>query len=583
MNNPATTVYRLASSLLFCSVLACSDGHGPEEPQQKSPPVFTEVAGQVGLDFEHFIGATGQYYLPEIMGAGVALFDFDNDGDLDIYALQGKILEAGKTESDALFSPPGRHWPGNRLFRNELEQTGRLEFTDVTEVAGVGHTGYAMGVAVGDIDNDGDLDLYITNYGSNVLYRNNGNSTFTDITESSGTDDTRWSTSASFLDFDRDQDQDLIVTSYVSFAGTNNKLCYARGLARDYCAPAAYLPVTDRLFRNDGDHFTNVTAATGLDMAFGPGLGVTAADFDSNGWPDIYVANDLQANQLWMNDGDSEFRDGALVSGTAYNGHGAAEAGMGVTAGDFDNDGDDDLFVTHLKGQTNTLYININGDSFVDATDRWNLGASSLPFTGFGTAWFDYDNDSTLDLFIANGAVLIESVQAGASRYPYSQTNQLYRFNGQDSFVDISSGAGRAMQLDEVSRGAAFGDIDNDGDIDIVVTNNNGPLRLMRNEVGNRGNWLRLRLTGTRSPRDGTGSRVVLLNEGRAILWRRAHTDGSYLSASDSRVHIGLGDLDGELEIGVEWMSGRREIWPVSAINTEMQLTEGTGKDWTKQ
>ena len=615
MNKSTSTICRLIVLLLVVILVACSGRDQSQDARENQVSVFTEVADRVGLDFQHFIGATGEYYFPEIMGAGIALLDFDNDGDLDVYALQGDMLETNKSYPDALFAPPDRHWPGNRLFRNELNQSGILEFTDVTDAAGIGDIGYGMGIAVGDIDNDGDPDLYVTNYGPNVLYRNNGNGTFTDITESSGTDDPRWSTSAAFLDYDRDQDLDLIVTNYVSFVGTNHKLCYGRGRVRDYCEPAAYLPLTDRLFRNDGGHFTDVTATSGLDTAFGPGLGVTVADFNNDGWPDIYVVNDMRANQLWMNDGEGSFRDIALISGSAYNAHGAAEAGMGVTADDIDNDGDDDLFVTHLNGQTNTLYTNLGGDSFLDATDQWNLGLSSLPFTGFGTAWFDYDNDRTLDLYIANGAVSqvargardrflglpserpLQRVPTGVRRLlvrarlqmarpdpdPYAQTNQLVRFDGHGSAQNVSEEAGPAMQLNEVSRGAAFDDIDNDGDIDIVVSNNNGPLRLMRNEIGTQGNWLRVRLTGTRSPHDGTGARVVLLHMGEPVLWRRAHTDGSYLSASDIRLHIGLGELDDEIQIGVVWTSGIRELWPVSEVNREISLTEGTGQSWAAE
>ncbi len=422
-------------------------------------PIFREVAQEVGLDFRHFIGATGEYFLPEIMGSGVGLFDYDSDGDLDVYFLQGSMLDKTKAMSESLFPFPGEAPPRNRLFRNDLNEKGQLHFTDVTGEAGVGHEGYGMGISVGDYNNDGHLDFYVTNFGPNVLYRNNGGGTFADVTREAGVDDPRFSASAAFLDYDSDGDLDLFLTNYVSFTVKGNRQC--KGARRDYCSPNAYEPLPDRVFRNEGDgKFTDVTEEVGLGTAFGAGLGVIALDFNFDDRLDIYVANDGTPNQLWVNHGDGTFEDLGLISGTAFNIDGVAEAGMGVTAADFDGDGDEDIFVTHNKEETNTLYLNGRKAGFSDATYRFGLANPSAPFTGFGTLWFDYDQDGWLDLFVANGAVVIDTVEPPHLSYPYAQKNQLFRNQGTGRYREIGADiAGPGLDLVEVSRGAAFGDI----------------------------------------------------------------------------------------------------------------------------
>jgi len=338
--------------------------------------------------------------------------------------------------------------------------------------------------------------------------------------------------------------------------------------------------VRDRLFRNDGGgRFTDVSDAAGLGAAFGPGLGVTCADFNGDGWPDIYVANDGDDNQLWLNRQDGRFENTALMSGVAINAYGKAEASMGVTAGDFDGDGDEDLFMTHLSRETNTLYVNDGSGNFLDATDARRLGRISLPYTGFGAEWFDYDNDGDLDLFVANGAVKIEESLRGQP-FPYRQRNQLIRNDGADGFSDVTGAAGPALALVEVSRGAAFGDVDNDGAIDIVIANNNGPTRLLRNTAGAGNHWLTVQLHGTRSNRAGLGARVAVLRAGLPPLWRRAHTDGSYLSANDPRVHFGLGAAAGPRAVGVVWPDGAREIWRDIPEDGLVTLQEGSGALW---
>ncbi len=538
-------------------------------------PLFRDIAEEVGLHFHHFNGATGEHFMPEIMGAGVALFDYDNDGDLDIYLVQGTTLSGNKKP---LFPPRPASKPGNRLFRNLLSETGKLRFTDATDQARVGHIGYGMGAAVGDYDNDGYQDLYVTNFGHNVLYHNNGDGTFTDVTREAGVDDVRWSTSAAWLDFDRDGYLDLFVCNYVDITIQGNKRCYAPTGEYDYCTPKAYKAVPCRLFKNLGNgKFADVTESSGIGFSYGPGLGVICADFNGDGWTDIYVANDTAANRLWLNQGDGTFREVALESGAAYSADGLPKAGMGVTSEDVENNGHEDLLVTNLTHEGATFLRNNGKGEFDDASTQFGLAQPTFGFTGFGAGWIDFDNNGWLDLFIANGAVtLIESARDNV--FPYAQKNQLFRNEEGKRFQEITDLAGPAFRLSEVSRGAAFGDIDNDGAIDIVVTNNNGPVRLLHNEVGTRQHWLKVRLIAAKGNRDAIGAHVAVLRQGERPLWRRVHTDGSYLSASDVRVHFGLGsktDLEGVL---VVWPDGSKERWEKVEVNKFVTLRQGTGK-----
>jgi enediyne biosynthesis protein E4 len=529
-------------------------------------PIFREVAQETGLRFTHEPGADGQFRLPEIIGSGAALLDYDTDGDLDVYLVQG--------------SPAAR--TSSRLFRNGLIEDRRLHFTDVTEQAGLVRSGWGMGAAVGDYDNDGDPDLYVTSFGSNALYRNDGRGTFTNVTAEAGVDDPRWSTSAAFVDYDADGNLDLFVAAYVDFSEKSNKPCYDPAGQRDYCLPAEYRPQPARLFRNDGrGRFADVTGPTGIGSAAGPGLGVVATDANGDGLLDLYVANDGTANHLWMNTGTGRFTEEGLLSGTAYDAAGRAEAGMGLAAADFDTDGDEDLFVTNLIGETNTLYLNDGKGLFEDATVRLKLAAVSRPFTGFGAGWVDIDNDSRLDLFIANGAVAIVDALRGR-RYPYQQRNLLLRNDGAAGFHDLTEEAGPALALEEVSRGAAFGDLDNDGDVDIVVSNNDGPVRVLLNEAPPR-HWLAIRLEGTTAARDGQGALVRVRRRGAPDLLRRAHTDGSYLSASDSRVHVGLGEAASIEGLVVEWRHGDREEWPAMPVDRLITLRQGSGRQPREQ
>lgn len=520
---------------------ATSSGSAEEAP-------FRDVAEAVGLVFRHNPGLSGELYLPEIMGAGVALFDFDADGDLDVFLLQGASF-TGK--------PAG----GSRLFRNELVPGGKLKFTDVSSTSGIDYTGYGMGVATGDYDNDGHIDLYITSFGSNALYRNNGDGSFRNVTNSAGVDDNRWSSSAMFFDYNNDGWLDLYIANYVDFTPSNNKPCYSQVRERDYCSPKVYRAVPDRLLKNLGNgRFADVTEEAGLLAAYGPGLGVSSIDVNGDGHLDIYVANDGQPNQLWLNDGKGGFQDNGLMSATAVNANGQAEAGMGIAVGDFDSDGDEDIFVTNLARETNTLYRNDGTGMFEDATERVRLSTPSFLLTAFGTQWFDFDNDGRLDLFTANGGVTIDESRRGKSDYPYEQRNQLFRNElAPDGGLRFAEMRGGDLELLEVSRGAAFGDLDRDGDLDVVVSNNNGPARLLLNEQKAGNHWLTVRLAGRNGNRYGLGARVGVRRKDGTTLWRRVHSDGSYLSANGVDVHFGIGKEPGPVAIEVEWLGGKKQ------------------------
>ena len=525
-------------------------------------PVFEDVSAAAGVDFVHFNGMTGALHLVEIVGQGGALVDYDNDGDLDLYLVQGASLDQTREAEKPIF-PPREVPPMDRLLRNDLETrpdgSRRLRFTDVTEAAGIRLTGNGMGVAAGDIDNDGWVDLYVTHFGPNRLLKNNGDGTFSDITVTSGTGDEGWGTSAAFLDYDRDGWLDLYVTNYVVYPTDDPVRCFAGSSRRDYCGPSAFAPQHDRLYRNRGDGtFEEVSDRVLSGYRPGPGLGVVAGDFNRDRWMDIYVANDGAVNQLWINQGGSRFVDDALFAGAAVNRAGKAEASMGVDAGDFDNDGDDDLFLTHLMGETNTLYVNDGTGIFEDQTTEHGLGARSFPFTGFGTGWLDYDNDGWLDLLVLNGAVhQIEALLAQGDPYPLGEPNQLFHNMKGKRFEEVVEPAGSPLALAEVSRGAAFGDVDNDGDTDVVVFNNSGPARLLINRVGQQSAWVGLRLLDASGRVDRLGAIVEIALGDGTILRRRSRTDGSYCSANDPRVLFGLGTATkGPVSARILWPDG---------------------------
>ena len=470
------------------------------------------------------------------------------------------------------------------MYRNDLavqpDGTRRLRFTDVTDESGIDAPRYGMGVAAGDVDNDGRVDLYLTNLGPNQLFRNNGDGTFSDVSRRSGLDDAGWGVSASFVDYDQDGWLDLYLGNYVDYRIEADQECPSETGRVGYCVPQVYRAQPDRLYRNRGDgSFVDVTGTALTPPAtFGRALGVATADFDGDGWLDIYVANDGEANQLWMNQGDGTLVDTGLLSGTALNGNGDAEGSMGVDAGDFDNDGDEDLFMTHLTTETNTLYVNDGTGRFDDRSALSGLGPPSLPLTGFGTAWLDFDNDGWLDILTVNGRVSRTEERANEP-FPYDQPKQLFRNLGDGRFEEVTGRAGAVFAVSEVGRGAAFGDVDNDGDIDVLVGNDSGRVRLLVNQLDNTHHWLGLRLVGgEQAPRDMLGARVEVARSDGTTLWRRARADGSYGSANDPRVHVGLGATMDVLRLRVHWPGGQVEEWTNVAIDRWTTLTRGSGR-----
>ena len=578
-------------TVLFLSGLAGCSGSGAKPgPSTGDRPTdataapgewFTEEARATGLDFVHFNGMSGRFYQPEIMAPGVAMFDYDNDGDLDIYLVQGRMLGTGRPLQESIAGRP----LDDRLYRNDLEVradgTRTLRFTDVTAASGIRTRGYGMGVATGDIDNDGDVDLYVTGFGRNQMFRNNGDGTFTDVSKRSGTDDpASWGVSAAFVDFDRDGWLDLFVGNYLQYSLATHIACVGVSGLADYCRPSAYRPQPSRLYRNQGGgRFVDVTIQSGVARQFGPALGVATADFNGDGWIDIFVANDEHENQLWINRRDGTFENTALLAGAALGPSGDRRANMGVDAGDFDADGDDDLFVTELIGQGSTLYVNDGSGMFEERSTSAGIRQPSLPYTGFGTAWIDFDNDGWLDLLVVNGDVNrnVEAVTLRDDPFPLGQRNQLFRNVG-GRFEDVTKRAASVFDLVEASRGAAFGDIDNDGDTDVLVGNGAGPVRLLINQIGNRNHWVGLRLVGRRAAgadRDMLGARVGLVRTDTPVLWRRARADGSYASANDPRVLVGLGRSTAAPRVRVVWPDGRSEEWSAVQIDRYTTLTEG--------
>lgn len=548
-------------------------------PPKTVEEIFSDRAKEAGIDFVHFNGASGFHYYPETMGSGVALFDYDNDGDLDIFLVQGSML--GPDANQTLYTPqlPLR----GRLYRNDsvrnADGTCTLKFVDVTEQCGIRAEGYGMGVAAADFNNDGWVDLYITNFGHNQLWRNNGDGTFTDVTAASGADVPGWSICASFFDYDRDGWLDLFVANYVDFRFTNLPKCLSPSGAPDYCSPLAFSPLPNRLFRNRRDGtFEDVTARSGIGSEFNASMGAVCADFNGDKWPDIFISDDLRPNQLWINQHDGTFKNEALIAGCALDPDGDAQSSMGVDAGDLLGHGVEDLVVATIGGQHADLFANDGKGWFEELSYKSGLASATRRYTGFSIGMLDYDNDGWLDLFIVNGAVrTIEDEARKGVRYPYAEPNLLLHNDGKGRFEDVSSSAGSGFSSPEVGRGAAFGDIDNDGGIDVVVVNNSGPARLLMNNVGRRKPWIGLRMVGEQYHRDMLGTRVAVFRRGAPALWRRVHTDGSYCSSNDPRIVFGLGDAPEITKVQAHWVSGRIEEWTNLPLGRYTTLREGSG------
>lgn len=566
------------SLLCFCFACKSSPSH--------TTPLFEDVAHKTGIDFWQYSGATGEYLLPEMVGSGGALIDYDNDGDMDVFLVQGWPTDP---QGKALVPLPAGWKPGNRLFRNNLNSSGKtggqLSFTDVTESAGLGHAGQGMGVAAGDFDNDGYTDLYVTNYDHNILYHNNGNGTFTDVTATAGVASSGWSTSAAFIDYDRDGLLDLAVVHYIQFYP---RPCYSPQGSRDYCGPQPFEGSVTQLYRNLGNgRFKDVTAEVGLNAKKGPGLGILTGDFGTDGYPGFMVANDGAANHLWISQprspskpSDRVFHEEGLSHGLAYASDGKARAGMGIADGDIYGDGGESVLVTNLPNESFTLFQRQPTGDFVDATEQSDLSRISLPYTGFGVGMLDMENRGLLDIFSANGGVRVMTMQQSkGERFPYRERKLLLRNLGKGKgFEDVTASAGPDLQPLEVSRAAVFGDVDNDGGVDMLVTNNNGPARLFLNTVPDRGHWLLIRLEGVKTNRSGYGSVVELVRKNGTSLKSVARGDGSYLAANDPRIHFGLGKAPDVERIQVRWLAGGCEAWQQTAVDRIVNLRESSGQ-----
>jgi hypothetical protein len=518
--------------------------------------IFEEIT-QSGINFRHENSPTANKYLLETMGGGVAVFDFDNDGDLDIFFTNGARIDEPMSPGATPDKSDRKYW--NRLYRND----GNWKFTDVTEKAGLSGigTGYGMGVAVGDYDNDGYQDLYVTTYGGNILYRNRGDGTFENVTAKAGVAASGWSTSAGFFDFDNDGKLDLFICRYLDWTFENNIHCGERKPGyRAYCHPDNFKGVTNILFRNNGDGtFTDVSEQAGVATANGKALGVAFADYDGDGWTDIYVANDSVMSFLYHNNGNGTFEEVALKAGAGFNDDGKPFAGMGVDFADYDNDGLADIFVTDLSQEMYALFRNLGDGYFQYATRKSGVGHATLPYSGWSTKFIDYDNDGWKDIFVAQGHVL-DTIGLTAPNLQYLQPPLLLR-NNKGGFVRVPpNAAGAAFQVSRPSRGAAFGDLDNDGYVDVVISNIGQPPTVLRNMSDKRNHWLGLRLEGKQANRDGIGARIkVTTPSGRTQMYE-VQTAVGYLSASDRRVVIGLGSDAIASQVEIRWPGGRVQV-----------------------
>ena len=522
---------------------------------------FANVASEAGIDFRHENGASPDKYFPEIMGGGALIFDYDNDEWPDVFFVNGGSFV------DAAAAGRARH----RLYHND----GGGAFTDVSESSGVGISGFGMGACAADYDNDGWTDLYVTSLGPNRLYRNTGDGRFEEVTDHAGTASPAWSTSCAFGDIDNDGDVDLYVANYVNFTVDDNKDC-GFGNIRSYCHPNVYRGMGDVLYRNEGDGtFTDVTRDTGVFGLDGNGLGVVFGDYDQDGWTDIYVANDSVPNFLFHNTGAGVFKEVGFWAGVAVGITAKPLAGMGTDMGDVTGDGLPEIFVTNLDLETHTLYENLGAGLFDDVTLQSGVGEATLPFVGFGVAFLDYDNDMDLDVVIANGDV-DDNVGRLSDTKTYEQPNLLLENDGTGKFTDAAPLSGPGFAERKPSRGLAVGDLDNDGDLDILISNVGESPDLLRNDGGNLRNALLVRTVGTTSNSDGIGA-VLRLSVGDSVLVREVRAGSSYLSQNDRRIHFGLGREERIDQLEIQWPSGMMDIVRDIEANQILTVREGEG------
>ena len=526
-------------------------------------PQFVDAAVQAGITFRHTNGASPDKHLVETMGSGGLFFDYDGDGWIDIFIVDGGSL------ADVSVARRARH----RLYHN----SGAGAFVDVTERSGIRHREYGMGACAGDVDGDGHPDLYITNDGPNVLYRNRGDGTFVDVTEVARVGEPRWSAGCAFADLDRDGDLDLWVVNYVNADRAHNPFCGdARAGVRFYCHPLRYDPLPNTVYRNDGKGiFTDVSAASGVGSLRANGLGVVVTDYDSDGLPDVFVANDTMPNFLFRNTGNLRFAETGLASGIAVAADGKARAGMGIDTGDYDGDGRLDLVITNLDFEMHTVHRGLERGLFAYTAIESGVGYPTLPFVGFGVAFLDFDNDAQLDIAIANGHILDNAPQFRAGS-TYAQRKLLFRNGTMRRFTEVGRLSGPAFAAMRVARGLATGDIDNDGDLDLLVTNNGQAAELLRNDGGNRGNALVVALRGSAGNTDAIGARIRLTSGLRTQI-RDIKAGTSYLSQNDLRAHFGLGGATAVERIEVLWPSGRTESVADVPANQIIDIEEGRG------
>jgi hypothetical protein len=558
--------FHRSGQLVFCGLLTFLTVATPASDVQ-----FNDITQAAGIDFKNENSATTNKYLVETMGGGVALLDYDNDGRLDVFFVNGARIDDPMPDGKVPDKSDRKFW--NRLYHQNADGT----FTDVTEKAGL--TGmpqnyYGMGVAVGDYDNDGFEDIYVTNYGGNTLYHNNGDGTFTDVTKKAGVAAGGWSASAGFFDYDNDGKLDIFVTRYVDWTFKTNRYCGEhRPGYRAYCHPDNYDGVTNILYHNNGDGtFTDVSVKAGVANPAGKGLGVSFADYDGDGFTDIFVANDSVQCFLYHNNGNGTFSEVGLLAGVGYNEDGKAFAGMGADFTDFDNDGNPDVVVTDLSNERYMLFRNNGDSSFRDVTNSSGIGGATLAFSGWSTHLFDYDNDGWKDLFVAQGHVM-DTIERTSPNLKYMQPPLLLR-NEAGRFKRVVLGS--AFQMDWAGRGAAFGDIDNDGDIDVVLSNVGQKAVVLRNDGGNRNHWLGIETIGKKSNRDGIGSRVKVVSASGQTQYFTVNTAVGYLSASDKRLIVGLGgDLIAKL-VEIRWPSGILQKFENVKSGQVLKATEPT-------